>query len=266
MKAETVVITPELAKKWLAKNPRNRPLDRKRVAVYASDMTAGRWKLNGETIKFNGDAMIDGQHRLQACVTSGVPFVSFVIHDVDGDVFDTIDRGKSRTAGDIFHLMGEKNSRVIASGLAVIHKYILGIGFSNSGAENAATIGRLEELLNEYPEVRECATLITGLGFLKKVCSTGLSCGLATLMYRKHPELARAFWRDVNDGTNTFQPAAKLRERLIANSLSKQKFATNDIGTMIIKAWNAVVDGTEIRQLKALRTEGENAETRPLIK
>ena len=51
---------------------RNRRRDT--VTAYAEDMAAGRWKENGETIKFDSEGrLIDGQHRLAAVVKANTP-------------------------------------------------------------------------------------------------------------------------------------------------------------------------------------------------
>jgi hypothetical protein len=233
--------------------------------MYADDMSENRWKLNGETIKFNGGVLIDGQHRLLACTKANTPFVSVVVNDVDSDVFDTIDRGKTRTPADIFFLSGEKNSVLLGSTLSFMHKYLLGLPFEGSGGDKAPTIGRLEELLAEYPQVRECVSFISGLSWLKKVLRGSMAAGVATLTYGVNPELTRAFWRDVNDGTDTFQPASKLRQKLIDNAISKTKLRSNDLGAMVIRCWNAVIDGEEIKVLRCMRTEGDKPEQRPIL-
>jgi hypothetical protein len=75
---EIVEVSPELAESWLSKNPNNRNLRRSVVDGYARDMSAERWALNGETVKFAADGhLFDGQHRLNAIIVSGatVPMV-----------------------------------------------------------------------------------------------------------------------------------------------------------------------------------------------
>ena len=60
-------ITPEIAKRYLLMNTGNfRSPDQSRVERYAKDMVRGVWDLTGDTIKFNGCILLDGQHRGQA--------------------------------------------------------------------------------------------------------------------------------------------------------------------------------------------------------
>jgi hypothetical protein len=120
MRIETVTVTPELAATWLERNTRNRPLSQHTVNKYAKDMAAGRWVINGETIKLNGDVVVDGQHRLWACVQSGVSFVSVVVFELPGDVFDTIDAGRPRRASDALSIAGYVNARTLAGVVRIV--------------------------------------------------------------------------------------------------------------------------------------------------
>lgn len=68
------------------------------VNAYAEDIAAGRWKENGETIKFDTEGrLIDGQHRLSAVVKANVSCQFFVVRGLDNSVMDTIDYGMKRS-------------------------------------------------------------------------------------------------------------------------------------------------------------------------
>jgi hypothetical protein len=70
-----MMVTPELAKQWLEANTHNRPLSEELVIAYMVDMLDGRWQYNGDAIRFDHTGrLIDGQHRLHACIEAGVPF------------------------------------------------------------------------------------------------------------------------------------------------------------------------------------------------
>jgi len=107
MRTGTCYVTPETAKEWLTHNKdNNRKLMKGRVEQYANDIKAGKWELNGETIKFNkkGD-LIDGQHRLQAVVEAGVACKFLVVWDVDANLY-MIDRGAPRSAYQSLNMHG----------------------------------------------------------------------------------------------------------------------------------------------------------------
>lgn len=262
MKIDTIVITPELARKWLGLNTKNRPVRTSTVQKYASDMMNGRWKLNGETIKLNGDRLIDGQHRLLACIQAQAPFLSLVVHDIDGEVFDTIDRGMVRSFGQILGIAGTKNANTVAAASRVL--WLLETGKSASGGGDA-TVGELEEIIGRYPEIVDIASRLTGMGMLATLMAKGVAVGLWVAFARKDSDLADSFFRDLDEGTNLYQPVAKLRQRLIAERMSKKRLmAREEMLVLAIKTWNAVRIGKQIGTLKWMKTE-DRKEQRPLI-
>lgn len=96
-------ITPAVAAALLANfNTRNRNLTDSTVESYARDMKSGRWKYNGEAIKFSAEGVLtNGQHRLKASVVSGVSFVTDVLTGMEADSILTEDTGKSRSVADV---------------------------------------------------------------------------------------------------------------------------------------------------------------------
>lgn len=122
-----ITITPEVASALLKLNTNNRPISRARVLMYADAMKRGQWKVNGESIKTSRNAstgtvkLLDGQHRLIACVESNTPFKTVAVSDLEESVFSVIDRGRSRSNGDMLAVAGIKSGGHIAP----IVKYII---------------------------------------------------------------------------------------------------------------------------------------------
>jgi len=107
MKAIVIIITSEQAKKWLEKNSGggkgNRKISQRQLNFLTESILRGQWVLNGETIKIGKDgSIIDGQHRLMAIVRSGMSIESLVVFDCDPEAYNTIDKGRARTAGETF--------------------------------------------------------------------------------------------------------------------------------------------------------------------
>jgi len=97
------MITPAKASELLTRNVRNRRPSEVQVCAIASDMSTGRWKPTPAPIivKSTGE-LIDGQHRLMAIVRSGVSCLCNV-EVWDDEIFDVIDKNKSRTTIDRVH-------------------------------------------------------------------------------------------------------------------------------------------------------------------
>ena len=109
-------ITPEYARRKLEELAklveegtfRNRPINKKLVASYASDMIRGRWGLTHQGIAFDEHGrLVDGQHRLWAVVKAGIPVTMMVTTGLPASTnggysiptMDVIDCGKNRTVG-----------------------------------------------------------------------------------------------------------------------------------------------------------------------
>lgn len=145
-------ITPEQAAKMLQKNIEgNRKLRPSVVKALANDIKTGDWKVThqGLAISTSG-VLLDGQHRLQAIIQSGVPADLAVIYGCPDESFDVIDSGLSRSVAD--RLM-------VNRGVVAVSKFLhLLINPGSQRASSAvlkhylAKFGRLtEELVNEHP-------------------------------------------------------------------------------------------------------------------
>jgi len=101
-------ITPTDAQAALDWRMSNRAPRKRHVERLSRDMATGNWQMNGAPIVFDDTGkLIDGQHRLLACVKSGAPFNTAVLSGVRGDVVcPTIDTGKARHFGDALKMRG----------------------------------------------------------------------------------------------------------------------------------------------------------------
>jgi hypothetical protein len=109
VEAGVAEITPELAKEILETSNRdNRPLKKDHIKMLTNTLKKSEWMLNGESIAFSRSGrLLDGQHRLTACVNSGRPFKTIVIKGIEeDDAFGTIDIGKPRSVTDLMNLQG----------------------------------------------------------------------------------------------------------------------------------------------------------------
>jgi len=96
-----VTFTPALARRLLTHfNPNNRNISKMRVQRLQAEMKEDRWNadLPDSTISFgNNGHLINGQHRLSACVASGRPFSSRVETNHSPDVLPMLDQLAVRT-------------------------------------------------------------------------------------------------------------------------------------------------------------------------
>lgn len=79
-------VTPELARKFLEKNTKNRKIDWRKVKSYADMMKSGAWQKNPEGISFYENGTLrNGQHRLYAVIEADTPVEMVVFYDVPNE-------------------------------------------------------------------------------------------------------------------------------------------------------------------------------------
>ena len=125
IRTEQIMVTPQLAEKWLEGNTHNRPLRANRVEQYASDMKGGRWRLTHQGVAFSDTGvLLDGQHRLYAIWQTGIPIEMMVTYGLPEDSQQFIDEGLPRSVVDVQKLSGD--SKVNTYRVAVARRMLIG--------------------------------------------------------------------------------------------------------------------------------------------
>jgi hypothetical protein len=250
---EATTITPSLAQSMLDRNmENNRSISPNRVIQYANAMAEGKFLLNGETIKFDRKGqLIDGQHRLLACVRSGTSFQAFVVRDLDHTVFSTIDIGRKRSIGDALHHMGASNSKMTAAAL----RWVLAIQADQVFNNHWDSMS--EDVVDFWTKNRiiDRSVAICNLKTVRRLVVPALAVALHFLFAKKCVEEADAFFAILNDGgARTDDPVMIVRERLIRELGSSTQKKTGKQGEImaawLINAWNSKRGGRPLKTVK----------------
>lgn len=244
METSVEKITPEIATKYLEMNVHNRPIHQRHVEFLADEIKQGHWKMNGSSIVFNKDTLIDGQHRLWAIITAGVSIKTLVVRGVDEGSFATIDTGIMRTAGDVLGIAGEKNPSKLAAAARFIMAYQAKFQSTRKKIANSKVI----EIVDANPGLEESVEFIRRAKGAR-ILSSAVSSGLHYLMAKKDPTLADELFTGIAKG---FPPEAgetflALREKLIACATASTYTKPNTLAVFVLKAWNAKRDGKAVR-------------------
>lgn len=245
-----MMVTPELAKQWLEANTHNRPLSEELVIAYMVDMLDGRWQYNGDAIRFDHTGrLIDGQHRLHACVEAGVPFETDVVTGLAPEAIRTIDIGRVRTAGHIAHLEGVENASVACAiaGLAVLHRKY-GIERMND-PRHKPTKTEVVEAARTLAGLDAAIARARALGY--KIAPPRVVGFCFWAFAEQDRKLAERFFDELAHGLNLSQdnPVYHLRERLLSNRRSKAKLPQLELVALFFKAWLAYREGRPLRRL-----------------
>lgn len=112
--AEIRDVGPDLAKLWLSSSPGNRDLRKWWVEQLAAQMKAGNWQISPQGIAFDEvGALLDGHHRLEAVVLSGVTVKMLVMTGFPRSSYLVLDQGVKRTISDVTEIPSKESEAII---------------------------------------------------------------------------------------------------------------------------------------------------------
>lgn len=254
-KVET--ITPRQAELMLERNTLNRRISERQVEQLVRAVRRGEWEVNGEAVKFAADGrLLDGQHRLRACVESGVPFRTLVIRGLPGDAQRTMDTGKKRTLGDVLELQGRRYSSSLPAIAKIIYvSQLLGVETACT-SDLAPTRRELLDFIDATPELadvaKDAASFRQRAGRMIPPSAYGLLRWTTDVI---DPELSAVFFDRLATGADLSagDPILLLRNTLLDSSSRR---AYNGSSTrrrtvaLCIKAWNKWRVGATVRSLR----------------
>jgi hypothetical protein len=103
------VVTPQMAERFLRRNPKNRAVHFPTIVAYATQLINGEWQKTGQPLIFTDwEDLLDGQHRLWACYLTNRSFETYIVTGVESKphLFAYVDNNKPRTAGDALETAG----------------------------------------------------------------------------------------------------------------------------------------------------------------
>lgn len=247
-----ITLTPELAKELLKKNKNNRKLNKAHVNRLSDEMSQGNWSYTGDAIKISSaDLLVDGQHRLEAVIDSGVSIDIELITGVNTDSFSKIDSGLKRTAGQVVQMGGIKNPNNVAA----IAKIMLNIK-DNGGLNRkfSVTPKRYSNCLISNEAASICHD-IEASGIITKMrrekINTPTQAAMFWLYTNNDKELVARFVDHISNGLFTSQddPCKRLKDKLIdMRGSTSMTFATTAMA-LTFKAWNAFICGAKVKRL-----------------
>ena len=270
--AAVFVIQPKAAQFMLDNhNTGNRNIRSNHVMALASAMTSKRFLLNGDTVVISDiDRVINGQHRLTACVNSGIPITTWVVWGVPDPHYQTIDQVVMRKASDHIKSMGCTSSyagQAIIS--TVIRSQLRQLGFAGAW-DYTIQASVIAEFYSEFQEATEqtihAAAAVYRLG--KQPGGTPFTNGaigvvlLPLVIQDRDWFLLAKEWLSAvatGDGINKGTPGYALR-RALCDGTNRRNKGSYDKAKMTLKAWNAHARSEPMLQLKL----GENEESIPV--
>jgi hypothetical protein len=260
-------ILPRDAKAMLKRNKGNRNVRENKVQEFAGDMKRGAWIVNGESIQFDIEGRIlNGQHRLLACVMADTAFTTFVVRNLPKEAQTTMDTGIKRNLGDTLRWRGEKDVYSLGGALRIIWYFKQTRTITTQGIRVQPTKSELLTLLDEHPEIRDYIAPPRA-DENKKLLAPSVSAALYYLFSRVDEDDAKEFFKRLGSGANLSEndPIFRLRNVLIQNrGRTHSKMSTKHKAALAVKAFNAWREGREITLLR-YASGGAKPEPFPMI-
>ena len=252
-------ITPEYAQFLLDTRQKNRELSESRAAIIASQITQGDWRANGESIVLDSQGrMCDGQHRCRAVVISKRDIVSYVVkvHDhMDSGAFDSIDRGRSRTAADRLYLDDVSNHNLIAALTKRVLGWERGWRGSIAGRYGITVTDVRERYESDAEMLQSIARMIVNRApALKGLAAPSVVGMVLYFAWQRDPDKATKWIDGLCTGANlqVGDPALTLRTRLLSDrSKNVGRMSGVNILVAAIRSWNAYYLGKKLTIIKA---------------
>lgn len=248
------LVSPSTAGEWLSKNKNFRKLSERRAIDLSRAIVTGRWELTNDAVAFNCDGeLINGQHRLRACIIAQKPIQLLVMRNVDSDTY--FDTGQRRTAGQVLAAHGFTGAGELSAAARLLYFYE-GPGLSAAFYSSIKVDhGELLRTVERHPLLAES---VAASNQVRKLGPIAIFAMVHYLAAKHDREMADLFVYAVatGDGVGKTDSAYWLRERLISiRGRIGSRIARGELMQVTIKAWNLWVRRKPCHQLKV--SDGE---------
>lgn len=261
-----VTLTPEKCLQLLESKFNNRPLNDLHVKRLAQQIKDGLWIFNGDTIKVSDEGeVLDGQHRLWACIEAKAPIETVVVHGVRREAFATIDTlRRARTPADMVALLGATRYRtILGTALSWLIRWEQGTLPEYRSPHNRVENSDVEAAFKKHPNM---AAAVVKCMPLRRLCNPAV---LACIYYNaanRNDVIAEMFVASIENpaSLNVTHPFYQFRVHLGAYTGARTRDPVRTFA-LAIKSLNAVAANKPVRVLK-WKDQGANAEPFPQLK
>lgn len=253
---EVINVTPALAVKWLENTQFQRPLNQRHVNNLVSQLKAGKFRTNGETIILCDGKVLDGQHRLWMVVEANEAVEMAVAHVRDASTFTTIDTGRTRSAADVVSItVGDREMpaavRMAASAACVICLSCVD-GRYSTAYQRAVTNETVSAFIAKHPVIVKITEQIRGMFKTGHGVTISHLVALVLQVNSGFPDVMQSFVEPLATGEMLVQHSAvwAFREKCKTFPLPADFRTKPDRLAVLFKAWNAHVTGQTVKSLR----------------
>ncbi|WKK27044.1 hypothetical protein QZH56_16485 [Streptomyces olivoreticuli] len=263
MHTETMMVTPDVCTDWMKNRVCNRvPLRGYNVEKFREILRTGQFRMThqGFALDLHG-CLIDGQHRAQAIIDTGISVTAQVTYDLDPDAFAAIDGGRVRTAGDYVaqaSRMAQNNANYYGATLKILRNRAAGLHWTRWSA-GKLTADEIPALMASWPISEERITYMLAIGRQCHASGTGLLISHQIILEKWPERIAELFFRNIGDASREYvgkDPRAVYTNTMF--NVNKGVVSRDSVqqSAQAIKAFNALITGETIGTLKKMKMGG----------
>jgi hypothetical protein len=263
MRTETMAVTPGICTDWMKNRVCNRvPLRSYNVEKFREILRTGQFRTThqGFALDVHG-CLIDGQHRAQAIIDTGISVTAQVTYDLDPDAFTAIDGGRVRTAGD--HVaqvtgMAQNNANYYGATLKVLRNRAEGLHWTR-WSTGKLTADEIPDLMAAWPIPESRISRMLVKGRQCHASGTGLIISHQIILEKWSERVAELFFSCIGDASRDHvgkDPRAIYTNTML--NVNKGVISRDSIqqSAQAIKAFNALITGETIGTLKKMKISG----------
>ena len=265
--ARVYTISPQLAEHIITHlNRSNRRPSSEKINEYVDAMKDKLWPVTGASLVFSKlGYLIDGQHRLLACMRSGKPLTTFVVFNIPDGSFAMMDLGRKRSNRDMFYTSNVRNSSAACSATRwlMIHEdnpLSRSESYTNPQIYSYYTEKLNAPLFHETVslaiEIERATKQLAPSGRRRNYLPAGCTAAYLLLFAHKNRKQAMAFAQQLLLGTGHGRAYIKvIRDRMDANGGRLNETLRN---ALLVQTWNAYRN--DVRPHKGMFTWSPDAD------
>jgi hypothetical protein len=252
-------ITPKLAEKYFEMNTGNRPVKPENVRFISAQLKSGNWNLGPDAIAFDlNGKLINGQHRLLACIETGISFESNVMFGLDPIAYNTIDTGVKRSGGDALSAIGTNQPMLKSAIIKMLLEYKKGKSIVNGTNESSKKLKITNQHIVDFYEkyghkVEDAASIGQYVYTAPNHLFSSSVLGLFAYIFSEIDiDDCKHFFEmfRLGEGLSKGNPVHTLRTYLINDANATKKYTKRAKYTMVIESWNAFRTSKKITKFK----------------
>lgn len=258
VKASVRLITPDQARRLLA-NPavKNRAISKAHMMWIAEQIASGTFYMTGEPIILDKEGkLLDGQHRLEACVYVREPIRVVVVRGIDKRAFRYMGVTKSRTIRDVLEIAGYGGySASMSSALGWLY-LCNDTSMLNTPRATGFTADIALDLLEQNPGLDKCVAKRHTNPWMDLKMRSGVAV-IWYLYQRTHRKKINAFFERVTKTAKLRKadPANVLRNYYAADAAAEKRDRAIAMLAKTVLAARADIEGRMVRKLLWVRGE-----------